>query len=221
MHEREDKLRQEILNDARRKAERTVERAKRDADKALGAARKRQEAMREARIRKAERIAADKCRALHASIGQELQKEWLQRREKVLDDLFDEILAGLEAGAGVDQEESLAELVEEATAAVGPGELVVHIRPADKAKLTEERLAEIAERALPDSAGSVTFTIVESAEADAGVIVTTTDNRRHFDNTYATRLQYLRPELRVMICARVGTYALEPTSQQREESRHD
>ena len=81
MQEQEEKLRQEIIGDARTKADRLIKRAKRDAEKRAARARERQDKARQVRVKEAELRAEGRVRAILAGIDHEILTHWLLRRE--------------------------------------------------------------------------------------------------------------------------------------------
>ncbi len=200
MHEQEEKLQQEILNDAHRKQERTLQRARRDVEKALLNVKKRQDDSRQTRLQAAEHLAKDKARAIKASIEQEIRRQWLLLREKQLDDVFAAVLSQLESGSGFDQDESLRQLAGEAVTALGEGEIVVELATKDKDKLTSAQIADVV-KALPNGQNTkIDVEVKENPDMRRGIIVTSKNGRKQFNNTYATRLYRMKNQLRASVC---------------------
>ncbi|MBN2449981.1 MAG: V-type ATP synthase subunit E [Lentisphaeria bacterium] len=200
MNDNETKLRQEILEDARRRGERLVQRATMDVDKALAALRTEIEAYRTERLAAARREAEAKTRALTAHQGHEIRRRWLQRREEVLDALFDACLAEVEEGRGMDPSRSLRECLVEALAGIGPRDTVVRVGPSCAGVLTDELLGAARLEAWGEGApGALTRRVDEGLPP--GVMVESADGGRLFDNTYRTRLARLRAPLRARVCA--------------------
>jgi vacuolar-type H+-ATPase subunit E/Vma4 len=203
MNAQEEKLRQEILGDAQRKAERTRKRARRDAEKNLQSVRDKQQAARTKRLEAAEREAAEKHRAVIAGIEYMIRKRWLLLREEILRELFAAILPEIEAGDGIDRERSLRELLREGLEAIGPAATILRVHPRDLEVLDETARAEEWRAACGDRQGDASPDMqVETDEnITGGLILETRDGRNLFDNTYATRLVRLKRMLRAELCA--------------------
>lgn len=201
MNEQEQRLQQEILDDAKRRAGRLVSRAKRDAAKMRKAAEDEVEAARAQRLAAARKTAEDRYRAITARIRHEILRRWLTRREAALDELLNGALTRLEAGADIDRERSLVQLLHEALAALGTGTYTVRLRPADRALFTDDLVARTVRAALaPEAAATTHIRVLADAALGPGLVLVDADGRRSFDNTYATRLQRLREPLRALVC---------------------
>jgi vacuolar-type H+-ATPase subunit E/Vma4 len=198
--EQEQKLQQEILSDAQRRAARVIERAKRDAEKAVKAAQRRREKSREARLRDAEHIAEERCRVVTANIEHEKRRQWLLLREQQLEGAFGGALAEVEGGTAVDRAESLRQLAMEAAAAIGSNELVLRVRPEDRAVFSQDVLAQVADKAQRGADGAPSVRVEEDEQIRGGVIVLTADGRKCYDNTYAARLRRMKRDLRAALC---------------------
>lgn len=206
MQEQENRLQQEILQDARRKAERALERARRDADALAKAVQTRAAEARETALAKAREEGASRARAVTAGIRHQVQREWLGRREAVLAEALQRALTEVEHGSEVDPVRSLGALLREAVAALGTREgLIVRVRPADEGRLRDAVLPALA---LP--AGTVrSWTVVADPDLGGGLVVETADGRRRCDQTYAARLARLRAELRQAIARAAGVAELD------------
>lgn len=187
MNQQEQKLRDEILNDARRKAERALTRAERDAAKARDEAAEEQRAEREQALERARQRADTRSRAILVTVDQEVRRQRLLAREAILERCLDQALETACSLPPDDARRSLAELLDEALAALGPGPATVRARPADAAVLAS---------AIP-AASQVTVTADE--RLGAGLVAESADGRRQFDNTYATRRERLRERLRTLL----------------------
>ena len=201
MHETEDRLQQEILADAQRKAARTIERAERDAGKSTRTVQRRHDRVRTARLNVVQHQADERRLAITASIEHETRRRWLLARERELDEFFDRTLEGLEHGIGVDTHESLRQLTEEALSAIGAGDLVLRVRPDDVGVFTEQLLSDLARQVGLETQDGVRVRVEPDASMRPGVVLTTADGRKTFDNTYAIRLRRLKPRLRGAVIA--------------------
>ena len=200
MQDQEAKLQQEILGDAREKAERVRQRAKHEAEKALAAARQALATQRAARLLEAQRTAQSRTLMIQASIEQEVRRAWLCAREQELEALFADALQAAESGGGGgDPVQSLRQLSVEALAALGPADAVVRVRPADRPVFSERFVAAVLAQALPGRDGAVRITVAEAPDQPAGIVVETADGRKRYDNTYRARLARRRDELRTVV----------------------
>ena len=196
MNEQEQKLRDEILKDAKRKAERALTRAKRDADKACKQAETAQASEREQALARAGERAATQSRAVLATVAQEIRRRRLLAREEIIERCLDEALTVAESLPAEEYRRSLGELLAEALAALGPGEATIRVRPADLDLLSPPCLTTLG----IESAG---LTVVADAAIVRGVVAESHDGRRQFDNTYATRRKRLRERLRTLLAGEI------------------
>ena len=193
---KERALAEEILSDARRQADRKVERAKKRSERLLrNAGTQAEEVEREADAAARER-AERQCRRVLADLPHQEQVRTLRVKEEVVERIFDE---ALEAARTVGEGESLAALVRlsrDAAAPMNGDRFVVELSPADAdrfGRAVAERLA----------AEGVTAEVAPSAEVPGGVVVRTGDGRQVVDNTFATRVQRVRPLLRAQIAEQI------------------
>lgn len=198
MADNENKLGQEILDDARRKAGQILDKAGREAAKLLAAARERQLALRAEKTAAAEKTAGEKIQTLRAVLEVEKRRQHLLSREEVIRAVLAKAAETVRDGAGIDRIRSLTELLREAASAVDSRDVLVRMRPDDIALLGEKTVVEIAAGA----AGRVTVTPDPSLEG--GAVVDTADGKRRFDNSPAARRQRLEKKLRPRIASELG-----------------
>ncbi|MBT3376765.1 MAG: hypothetical protein HN742_14905 [Lentisphaerae bacterium] len=199
MQTQEDKLEQEIFRDAERRAERALERAKRDAGKLATKAERRVTRARKARMEQAESRAVERERAITSSIDHDVMRQWLVTRETVFEELFATALQASEAGEGIDTEASLRALVLEGMRQLGKEAVTVRVRTKDAGVLEGSVLEE-----LQAEAGVPSVTVLADESLGGGVVLETDAGRRRFDNTYATRLRRMKAELRAKACEHIG-----------------
>lgn len=188
MNQQEQKLRDEILNDAKRKAERIQARAERDAAKAREQATEEQRAEREQALERARQRADTRSRAILVTVDQEVRRQRLVARESILERCLDRALAAACSLPPEEERRALAELLDEALTALGPGPAKIRACPADAAVLSS---------AILDDPANITVTADE--RLGAGLVAESPDGLRQFDNTYATRRQRLRERLRTLL----------------------
>ena len=204
MNEQEQKLREEILADAQRKADRLVKRARRDADKAVRDVKKKHEKTRQQRLEEAEHTARGRERSILAGIQHELRRRWLERRETVLHTVLQEALEKARRGDGIDPRRSLCQLLTEALAQIGEDSLTVRLRPDQQELLEPADLERAARQAWDGKSAGDRLRREKKAGMDAGVIVETRNGHRRCDNTYAARLHRLRDALRARVAETLG-----------------
>jgi len=204
MQTQEDKLEQEIFRDADRRAERLLERARRDVGKLAKKAERRVSSARTARMEQAERRAAERERAIAASIDHDVMRQWLVTRETVLEELFTDALQAVETGEEIDVGASARALALEAIREIGEGAVTVRARPRDVTLLEGAALEKLwAEAGTPNREMPV-VTVLPDDSLTGGVVVETADGRQRFDNTYGTRMRRMKRHLRAEACRRVG-----------------
>lgn len=193
----EEKLRQEILGDAKVKAERTIARAKNEADKSVAKAMADSAKKKQDRMVEAQADADARCRAIMLEVQRETRRHWLLKREACLDEMFSGALATASSATGVERVKSLAMLAEEAIAAIGPAKMEVTFRTQDADVITIPWLEAIAAK-LFGADNEAAFALSAAPDAPAGISFATEDGRRTFDNTYASRLKKMKDDLRII-----------------------
>ena len=195
----EEKLRQEILDDARLKAERIVARAKNEAQRNLEAARREVEEKRQERIQEANGDADAKCHSIMLDVQREETRHWLQQRESCIEAMFQQALERAVQTQGTARAESLKQLAEEALAAIGPAPMRVLFNARDAAIVTDSWLASLARRVFGAQADQVSFQLEPGENTPDGIMLVTANGVRTFDNTYANRLNTLKNTLRIAL----------------------
>ena len=195
----EEKLRQEILGDAKLNAERIVARAKNEAQKTIDAAQAEVDQKRAERMREANEDTEAKCHSILLDVQRESTRHWLLQREQCIDDMFQEAVKQASETTGEVHEKSLQQLAEEALTAIGPADMRVIFNSKDAAIITEPWLRAIAEKLFGEKATQVTFTLEPGDDTPAGIAFATTDGARTFDNSYAARLRNMKDTLRITL----------------------
>jgi V/A-type H+-transporting ATPase subunit E len=186
-------LADEILADARKKAQRAAKRAEREARQILEKAEEQAEADAQEVIETARERADRQARAVLATVDQDIQREQLQAREEQIEAIFQDALDGLRRRKGYDYPKAMAALAAEAIRAMDGDEVVIGFAEGCAGIATDEWLADVKRRAGRD----VTLRVAEEPEAiDGGVFVRSADGRLVYDNSFAARLERLRPRLR-------------------------
>lgn len=197
MNEQELKLQQEIISEAKTKAERIVARARNDADAVIAASREAAEKKHQERLAEARETAAKDARTLLSGIDMEIARRWLLRQEQCIDDVLRQALQDAEATTGDARRQALEGLAREAFAALGDGPCTVRVGQADQAIVTAEWCALQARAVFPESTAA--FTVQVDDALAGGLVITTVDGRKSFDNTFARRLARMHDELRLLL----------------------
>ena len=192
MTEQEQKLRDEILADAGRKAERARAKAQRDAEKARKQAETDQQAERAALLARAAERGAAQSRSILVTVAQEVRRRRLLARETVIERCLDEALDAADGLAGDELDRSLGELLAEALAALGDGPVLVRVAPGAAGTLSPERLAAL-------GIDPARLTVIPDEALGGGLVAESPEGARRFDNTYATRRERLRERLRTLL----------------------
>ena len=222
MQEQETKLQQEILQDARHKAERTVERAHQEAERSLQAVRSEQARAAEALQTKTGTDARARARSVLASIQHDVHKQWLRRRETVLDQVLGEALQRAEQGTGLDRRRSLFERLAEALAVMGSDTPVaIAVSAQDAPFLDAALLAAVARQLAAGADAPARWSVAVDPELASGFVLSSADGRRRFDQTFAARLARLKGGLRQVVAAQVGAETLDVAAIAKECQPHE
>jgi len=197
----QDVLREEILADARRQAERTVHRAERDAEDALQKARKEADADHASRLDAARREAERRRNLVLAAVPVEEARMRAQRIEEVLDAIRDEARRRLAERGGEEYRRTLVRLAAEAVSIMAGERFVLELGAADL-KTVGNGLADDVRKAVGRQ-GLQIAVAPEPADIETGIIVRDDDGRQVVDNSLAARLERLWPALRLAIGARL------------------
>ena len=196
----QDVLREEILADARRQAERTLRRTEHDAEDALQKARKGADADRDSRLDAARREAERRRNLVLAAIPVEEARMRAQRTEEVLEAIRGEARERL-LERGDDYRACLVRLAAGALAQMAGEQFVLELG-AEDLKALGSRLADDVRKAAGRE-GLQIAVAPEPAAIEAGVIVRDADGRQVVDNRLAARLERLWPALRLAIGVRL------------------
>ena len=192
----EDKLKQELLADADAQAKEIVARAQEEADKIVGEARQEAAKKLEARLADAAAEAEKQSRSIFADIELETNRRWLRKQEACIEDLLQAALAKADKAEGFDRAASLASLAKDALRAIGGRDCIVTFNPQDASIVTADWIQKLSREIYPEA--SYAYELKADASIDGGIVVETADGARQVDNSYKTRLQRMRDELRLV-----------------------
>ncbi len=200
MPEPNEKLRREILEDAKRRADRILKRAKREAENLQKTARENAERRREQQLAAARTTAEEKARIILAGIDQEAQRLWTLKREEVLETVFSQALAQAETVTGAEAEEAMSSLIREAVRPfAGEKQITIRLSPGDLRALTEAGVREIVCDEIPSLKPEAVTVVSDSDLPSRGAVAESADGRRRRENTLATRLRRLKESLRPQV----------------------
>lgn len=190
-------LSEEILSDARRRAERTVKRAERSGGKILDRAKSEAEKVRGRVLGQAEARVQRERHTFDSTLALEERMRRLKAQGGLLDEVFARALERLEARDGFDYPRVLRELAVEAVLAMTGDAFVLRLGGDDLKSMKGKLPAEVAAAVREASGRKVRVSAAEGpAPITGGVIVESADGGQRFDNSFAGRLRRMTDELR-------------------------
>jgi V/A-type H+-transporting ATPase subunit E len=194
-----DKLVQTILTDAETEAEKIIAEANQEKAQIIEEARKEAE-RREKRILREAEVEAElvKKREL-ARTGLQIRMETLETKEKLIEQAIVKALEKLRVFTKEPGYKALLEqLVVDGAVGVGGGELQVQINEADVAKL--QNLPQLATRVGEQTQTETTLKLApERLNCSGGALIKKADGSIFIDNTFEARIARQRREIRVLI----------------------
>lgn len=209
---------EEILADARRKAERTVSRAEREGEKLVEGAAKDAETLREHVLHETQERIGRERRVSLSSLRLEERMRRLKTQGELIEEVFAQALGRLkgeqrdrragETGkippltsspAPKDPATVVRRLAVEAVLAMSPDAsgFVLHLTERDLESMKNTLPDEVAAAVRQESGREVHVTTAPTARPiEGGVIVETEDGRERVDNSFVTRLSRMKEELR-------------------------
>jgi len=196
----EQKLKEEILNDAQKKAERIIKKAQSDAEKIVERAKKEAEEFRNLTISKATERAEKERVRIFSSLPLEKQRSVRQAQENVMNKAIQQALQKLNNSDGFDYKQSLKELTIQGALAVDEETVVCRIRTKDTPIFTETFVKEIIDTLRTKYQKSILVKISSDDKLQAnGVIIESLDGRKIYNNTYELRLKRKTDQIRLKI----------------------
>ncbi len=196
-----EKLREEILADAGREAEKVAMRAKQDAEAILANAATEADRLRNERLKEANEEAVRQSELILATVPVEIDRLRAARVEALLANIYDEAAEQLLAREGFEYRETLIVLAANAIRQMEGDAFVVKLSGTDQAALGDGLAGEISGRV----GRPVKITIANAPDiSEGGVIVEDGEARQVWDNRLLKRLERLWPELRRQIAAQAN-----------------
>jgi vacuolar-type H+-ATPase subunit E/Vma4 len=177
MKDNENKLRQEILNEAHSRADRIVARGKKDAENTVKKAKSESAARTKKRLEETNLQIEEISEESRLAIQKMLADKWLKIREMCLDVTAQKWRQDtiMKRAGSPERMDHLKFLIEEAVESINDPQILLRLNKIDIPFVTLEWLKSF----LPN----VTFTIKESRKVAFGVIAESADGRMVYDNS--------------------------------------
>jgi V/A-type H+-transporting ATPase subunit E len=202
----EEGIIEKIASDGEAEARRVVENARRSERSEKRKAEAEAAGIREDVVGKAEAKAAA-LRSKVIAIGHiEAKRMMLGAREEAVGKVFETIEQELEKvrKSPAEYRKALANLAVEAVSAIGESEVTLKLGDVDRDLADGELMGEITRRAAERAGREVSITLeTDSSITSGGCVAVSTDGRINFDNSFARRLERMKPELRSLIVREV------------------
>jgi len=190
-------LSDEILADARRRAERTVKRAEREGQKLIDRTLKKVEAVRKRVLRQTERRGERERHVFESGLTLEERMRRLRTQGQLLDEVFEKALERLRDRGSRDDRQVIRRLAVEAVLAMTGDAFVLRLAKDDLGEMKKGLPDEVAVAVRKQSDREVNVAVADrAAPIGGGVVVETSDGRQSFDNSFAGRLRRMKEELR-------------------------
>ncbi len=195
--ENEKVLSDEILADARRRAERMASRAEAEARKLVEESVAQARAVADAEARDVEAKLARERQVFDASLRLEERMRRLAVQGRLIDEAFAKALERLRSREGYDYRAVLRRFAVEAIASMRGDAFVLHLARADHDAMRGALPAETAAAVRETSGRAVTVTAAERpGPFEGGLVVESADGRQRVDSSFAGRLRRMRDDLR-------------------------
>ena len=207
-------LRDEILADARRQADREVGRAKRDADAILKRAGDEGEKSRTERLEAAREEARRRRQLVLARVPVEVGRMRMARTERALDGVREEAWRRLAERDGHDYRATVVALAAEAIAGMEGRRFVLGLAARDVGEIGPDLAGPVRERVGRE--GLEVRVDADGAPIEGGVVVRDEAGRQTWNNSLEARLERLWPALRCEIGGRVLAAGDRPEAEERD-----
>jgi V/A-type H+-transporting ATPase subunit E len=175
---------QKIIRDAEKEAQEILEKAKEDAEKTY--AELLADAQSKGEIEK---------RKMKSSTEVEVRNRLLRAKEELVNAAFDEALIRLNEFVQTESYHNhLLKLIQEAVKEIDSDTLVIYVNSKDREWLLNNNLDKLS--------GKLRVKLILTDETEnciGGCILKTPDGKMSYDNTFESRLQLLRPLLRIRV----------------------
>lgn len=198
----QDVLREEILADARKQADRALQRARKEANEIAVKASTELETWRATQLETAQTEAQRRTHTILASLPVETGRMRDNRIEALLQSIRDEASQQLDSRTGFDYQQTLVHLSAEALRGMSGTRFSITLAEADRSLLGDAEIEAIKRLAnCPDKELEI---ISDPDHRDAGFIMRDLTGEELWDNRLTQRLERLWPAMRREIGARAG-----------------
>jgi len=196
----EQKIKEEILKDARAKADKILAKARSTEEAILLGAKNEALDYYNAAIAEAQTRAEQEKKRIFGNLPLEEQRIVRRARENVIEKAIQEALQIISLGEKFDYPASLKLLIMEGALALGEDVIICRIRKEDQQILSEAFVKSIQDEISTQSHNKAKIRIVvDEGQRRAGVILESADSRKVFDNTYHARFKRMKDEIRLKI----------------------
>lgn len=196
-----EKMREEILSQAREEAKEIVMRAQLDAKGLLDNAVAEAKQLRQERLERAKKEAGLQSELVLATVPVETGRRRAARIEELLESVREEARRQLLAREGFEYREVVIALASDAIGRMTGDEFVVKLSGAGQAFGDDALAGEIAGRV----GRQVSVTVIGNPDnTEEGVVVEDKEARQVWDNRFVKRLERLWPEMRRQIAMQAG-----------------
>jgi V/A-type H+-transporting ATPase subunit E len=185
----------EILEDVKKEAQGIIRGAEKEAQEILEKGKENAEKTYAELLADAKSKGENRKRKMKSSTEVEVRNRLLRAKEELVNTTFDEALSRLnEFVQTKSYQNHLLKLIQEAVKQIDSDTLVIYVNSKDREWLLDGDLDRLSEKL------KVKLILADEAEnCIGGCIVKTPDGKMSYDNTFESRLQLLRPVLRVRI----------------------
>lgn len=194
--DREELIAEEILSDTEKKASRVRQRAEHEARKMAEKAESEDKAFAGENLKTVQEKVLQKTQMILASIDLEVRKLAAGVKEEVLDEIIHLGLERLYQKKEYDYPHVLKRLAIEALMGMEGEDFFLSVNPEDQVLVDEDFLKELQEAVREERGGTLQITVQSDPSVRVGVIVSRTDGRLLYDNTFDARERRMRNALR-------------------------
>lgn len=195
------RMTEEIEAIAKEEAQEKIEEAEARAEEILSNAKEEAKSIKKQIIDEA-KSEAEKKKVREVSRKKlNIKMDYLQTRESMIDEIIVEAHSQLQKFTkSNDYAGFLANLVKSSGISIGGGDLVLHLRTEDKSHFTQESLDSLSKE-IGDETGQKTSISVSGDDLNAlgGLKMVRADNRLFVDNTFESRLERNKDDIRVSL----------------------
>jgi len=196
----EQKIKEEILKDARAKAEKILAKARSHEEQILAKAKNEAGDYYNTAIREAQAKAEQEKKRIFGNLPLEEQRIVRRARENAIEKAVQAAFQTISRGEKFDYPASLRLLITEGALALGEDAIICRIRKEDEQIFSEAFVRSIQDVISAQSHTEAKIQVVaDSEQRNAGVILESADGRKVFDNTFHARFKRIKDEIRLKI----------------------